>query len=176
MEAPDLRVPEISQAELTFFNEAHFSQSAIHHFDTDFMRPYLERIPRVTSHELHDECYDDDDGLGYYEDGTKRTLTDEQIAMFKHSELEALRRAQERSTPRHAARNTQLEAISAEDATHAELTQLCSEDEPSTLSNAATSRKKRNRKHKNREHVEKPDLRKRTWDRVEPGLATLDYD
>ena len=28
--------------------------------------------------------------LGYYEDGTKRTLTDEQIAMFRHSEMQQL--------------------------------------------------------------------------------------
>lgn len=31
----------------------------------------------------------EDDGLGYYDDGVKRTLTDEQIAIFRHSELEA---------------------------------------------------------------------------------------
>ena len=41
----------------------------------------------------------EDDGLGYYEDGVKRTLTDEQIAIFRHSETQALlrerRRAQE---------------------------------------------------------------------------------
>ena len=32
--------------------------------------------------------------LGYYEDGTKRTLTDEQIAMFRHSEIQAILRTQ----------------------------------------------------------------------------------
>jgi hypothetical protein len=30
--------------------------------------------------------------LGYYADGTKRTLTDEQIAMFRHSEIHAMLR------------------------------------------------------------------------------------
>lgn len=30
------------------------------------------------------------DGLGYYEDGVKRTLTDEQIIMFRHSEIQRL--------------------------------------------------------------------------------------
>lgn len=34
----------------------------------------------------------EDDGLGYYEDGVKRTLTDEQVEMFRHSEMEALAR------------------------------------------------------------------------------------
>ena len=33
---------------------------------------------------------DEDDGLGYYEDGEKRTLTDDQIEMFRHSEIEQL--------------------------------------------------------------------------------------
>ena len=36
------------------------------------------------------EPADEDDGLGYYEDGEKRTLTDEQIEMFRHSEIEQL--------------------------------------------------------------------------------------
>ena len=43
-----------------------------------------------------DEPYDeDDDGLGYYPDGVKRTLTDEQIAIFRHSEIHALLRERE---------------------------------------------------------------------------------
>ncbi|KAK1043745.1 hypothetical protein LTS16_007843 [Friedmanniomyces endolithicus] len=33
-----------------------------------------------------------EEGLGYYADGTRRTLTDEQIAMFRHSEIEHLLR------------------------------------------------------------------------------------
>lgn len=33
-----------------------------------------------------------DDGLGWYSDGVKRTLTDEQIAMFRHTEFEQLMR------------------------------------------------------------------------------------
>ena len=35
---------------------------------------------------------DHEDGLGYYPNGVKRTLTDDQIAMFRHSELYALSR------------------------------------------------------------------------------------
>ncbi|MCJ1380822.1 hypothetical protein MMC17_003931 [Xylographa soralifera] len=34
------------------------------------------------------------DTLGYYEDGVKRTLTDAQIAMFRHSEVQAVLRTQ----------------------------------------------------------------------------------
>ena len=40
------------------------------------------------------EIEEEDDGLGYYDDGVKRTLTDEQIAIFRHSEVEELRREQ----------------------------------------------------------------------------------
>lgn len=35
---------------------------------------------------------DEEDGLGYYPDGVKRTLTNEQIAIFRHSEIQALLR------------------------------------------------------------------------------------
>lgn len=35
----------------------------------------------------------EEDDLGYYPDGVKRTLTDDQIAMFRHSEIQALVRA-----------------------------------------------------------------------------------
>jgi hypothetical protein len=40
--------------------------------------------------------YEDDDGLGYYPDGVKRTLTDAQIAMFRWSEAQSLSRAKSR--------------------------------------------------------------------------------
>ncbi|KAJ6021481.1 hypothetical protein N7540_006985 [Penicillium herquei] len=36
-----------------------------------------------------------EDDLGYYPDGVKRTLTDEQIEIFRHSEIHALIRARE---------------------------------------------------------------------------------
>jgi len=38
------------------------------------------------------EAEEEDDGLGYYPDGVKRTLTDEEIAIFRHSEIEAILR------------------------------------------------------------------------------------
>lgn len=45
------------------------------------------------SHEdATEEVLEDGDGLGYYDDGMKRTLTDEQIAIFRHSEIQALLR------------------------------------------------------------------------------------
>ena len=40
-----------------------------------------------------EDATEDSDGLGWYPDGVKRTLTDEQIAMFRHSEVQAILRA-----------------------------------------------------------------------------------
>lgn len=42
-----------------------------------------------------EEFYNDDEDLGYYPDGVQRTLTDEQIRIFRHSEIHALRREQQ---------------------------------------------------------------------------------
>jgi hypothetical protein len=42
--------------------------------------------------ELEEDYDNNDDGLGYYSDGVKRTLTDDQIAMFRHSEIQLLLR------------------------------------------------------------------------------------
>ena len=40
---------------------------------------------------------EDDDGLGYYPDGVRRTLTDEQIAIFRHTEIQTLLRERRKS-------------------------------------------------------------------------------
>jgi len=37
---------------------------------------------------------EEEEDLGYYEDGVKRTLTDQQIEMFRHSELHQLEHAE----------------------------------------------------------------------------------
>ncbi|KAL2377716.1 hypothetical protein RJZ90_006524 [Blastomyces dermatitidis] len=39
---------------------------------------------------------DGDDDLGYYPDGTKRTLTDKQVEIFRHSEIQKLQREKRR--------------------------------------------------------------------------------
>lgn len=51
--------------------------------------------------EYYDEDYEEDDGLGYYRDGNKRTLTDTQISIFRHGEIQRLlwREAGEYSGP-----------------------------------------------------------------------------
>ena len=42
---------------------------------------------------------DGEDALGYYDDGVKRTLTDEQIEMFRHSEIQQLMREEKLEQP-----------------------------------------------------------------------------
>ncbi|KAF8430620.1 hypothetical protein BGX38DRAFT_1231963 [Terfezia claveryi] len=41
------------------------------------------------AYEEHEHEEEDDD-LGYYPDGVKRTLTDAQIAIFRHSEIQEM--------------------------------------------------------------------------------------
>ncbi|KNG46471.1 hypothetical protein TW65_06697 [Stemphylium lycopersici] len=79
-----LQIPTVTVDDLLTFHAKHFPHA-----------PTPEHILRGVQHEAEatDEYYDDaDDGLGYYPDGTKRTLTDEQIAMFRHSEIQAILR------------------------------------------------------------------------------------
>jgi hypothetical protein len=63
----------------------------------DFHAEHFPHAP-APEHVLHGvesepavEYYEEEEGgLGYYDDGTPRTLTDEQIAMFRHSEIQAI--------------------------------------------------------------------------------------
>ncbi|EOO00712.1 hypothetical protein UCRPA7_3648 [Phaeoacremonium minimum UCRPA7] len=181
--APPLQVPEISQTDLYSFHEAHFSHDALNHFKAQF---FTQPGVHEAQEEAADQDYEyleeeDDDGLGYYDDGVKRTLTDEQIAMFRHSEIEALRRAQaisssarKASTPLHT--NADDQDLEASDA----MEQL-SEGEVSTpqmerQADAPKKKKKKRGKGKSKDPGPKIDLRKRTWDVVDTGLGSLDYD
>jgi hypothetical protein len=145
----------------------------------------------------YDEWYDDDeeedDGLGYYPDGVKRTLTDDQIAIFRHSEMEALKRAAGKKAEAEANRKSFAGAAGETAAREegrgsakrkAELSDGEEEEEgeissatPPLLVPTEKKSKKRRKKRKNglKDGEEPVDLRKRTWDVVDTGLATLDY-
>lgn len=116
--------------------------------------------------QTQDEEWEDDDGLGYYEDGVKRTLTDEQIEIFRHSELEALRKEQEKKPSKNPLASPE-ETLSSAEAASAPSPQSVA----SSLRNAKQKRRKKGGKRE-----PKPDLRKRTWDVVDKGLDSLDYD
>ncbi|KAK5239942.1 hypothetical protein LTR16_011322, partial [Cryomyces antarcticus] len=73
------RTPLVTEDDLRAFHVKHFSHalSLTNFFVGNEVLIHAE------------ENYDDDD-IGYYPDGVKRTLTDEQIAIFRHSEIQAI--------------------------------------------------------------------------------------
>ncbi|KNG82280.1 hypothetical protein ANOM_010106 [Aspergillus nomiae NRRL 13137] len=76
-----LHIPPVTIEDLQAFQAKHFPGSA------------QSLVSEYASNEnVADELADDDDGLGYYPDGVKRTLTDEQIKIFRHSEIHSLLR------------------------------------------------------------------------------------
>ena len=143
----------------------------------------------------------DDDGLGYYEDGMKRTLTDEQIAIFRHSEIQALLRDRRNAYERHKKdeRNQaasapeegelddgEIEDVLVKETSSSSRSSPCKN--PPNSSNATNLSEKMSKKAKKAKKAEqarqrgffkqniKPDLRKRTWDKVDSGIESLDYD
>lgn len=130
--------------------------------------------------ELYEEDYyedEEDDGLGYYSDGVKRTLTDEQIAMFRHSELQALDRAREKA---HEIKiNTHHDGLSP--VPKAEDGEVFEEGNDAQISAAMSKKKKKSKKKRGsgkgstKPWSPDPERRKRTWDVVETGLDGLDY-
>ena len=65
------------------FHAAHFLRQPVPNLKTA-----CASSQTTSSDETHVEDCDHD--LGYYVDGVKRALTDEQIAMFRHSEIQRL--------------------------------------------------------------------------------------
>ncbi|CAL3972450.1 unnamed protein product [Diplocarpon coronariae] len=176
----------ISHKELSSFHAAHFSKSSVGHFAEQFLGP----IGGITEEESLD-----DDGLGYYGDGVKRTLTDEQIAIFRHSEIEALSRQRRKAGGENECKtNCEGEEICRK--RHGELSNPIgggfeegelADKEPANPPTPPVSypKQRMSKKEKKIQKAKqmgyfkqnvKPDLRKRTWDKVEMGLGTLDYD
>ncbi|KAK3945367.1 hypothetical protein QBC46DRAFT_116728 [Diplogelasinospora grovesii] len=202
MAGVSLQMPQISQAEMLAFFEAHFSKLATDHFESHFLRPNNDQPPigdtaNCAEHDgtaeeqyIDEEYYyeeEENDGLGHYPDGVKRTLTDEQIAMFRYSELQALLRKNEQE------QSTKLSATPVDELSEGELSDNFP-SAPRATGPAPTKKKKRRKKNKNGSQKNKDshetdrhegegaegesqpmDLRKRTWDVVDKGLATLDY-
>ncbi|ROW14742.1 hypothetical protein VPNG_03685 [Cytospora leucostoma] len=182
-----LQVPQITEADLFSFHQAHFGQAALSIFASDFLntskaKQQIDSPPQDDDITYYEEEYDDDDGLGYYSDGVKRTLTDEQIAMFRHSEIQALRKSQEKAQARPKL-SSQSSTPMEHDGAMSEEGELAHEV-PREVGAAKKNRsKKKNKKKKrgsgngngNRQYSPDPERRKRTWDVVETGLDGLDY-
>ncbi|KAK3336624.1 hypothetical protein B0T19DRAFT_45002 [Cercophora scortea] len=189
-----IKLPQFSQTDLRDFHEAHFSKTAIERFGADFFRPLPQAAvatePDVShpaeyaAEEEYDyDCYEEEegDGLGYYPDGVRRTLTDDQIAIFRHSELEALRRKNESARLKRGITTTTTTTHEVEVEVDPAVAAYLSEGEISSGEMPAKKKKKSNNKRKrgrnggNKGGEEPVDLRKRTWDVVDQGLPTLDY-
>lgn len=198
------------QSEIEAFHAEHFSSAAVELFASEFIQPQPPNDDQYYE-EYYEEYEEEDDGLGYYPDGVKRTLTDEQIAIFRHSELEALRRVEEKASA-HGSRNhievgddthdndakttgafSMLETNTPEDGEEGEEGEIESDTpKPSSATASKKKKKKKSKKGKNLaasnaggsqqgesgwfKRTVKPDLRKRTWDVVETGMDSLDYD
>lgn len=78
----NIPIPTVTSQDLAVFHQKHFGTG----IGDSAVSPTFDQTPN------------DDDGLGYYEDGAKRTLTDEQIAMFRHSEIQELSKARRRKS------------------------------------------------------------------------------
>ncbi|KAG6037747.1 hypothetical protein E4U41_004819 [Claviceps citrina] len=156
---------EVSQNDLVAFHQCHFSADAVANFATKF----TNLPPKDQDTSLDDfDGWEDDDDLGFYYDGVKRTLTDEQIAIFRHSELRELKKRQEKAKASDLSADAQ--STNAGEAPR---------EEPCQSARAHGSRGVRKKKKKGGRslvHEPKPDLRKRTWDVVDAGLDSLDYD
>lgn len=181
-----------TQEDLAAFHASHFSTLPTEHFTQHFLGPVDE--------EYTEEAEDDE--LGYYDDGVKRTLTDQQIAIFRHSEIETLlrdrRHTQEaRGTPTPGLEDGELEdseldveagELPGSDDSRfpvAEVSKPIETRTPTAHNPPKKNNKKTSKKAKKAEIARekgffkqniKPDLRKRTWDKVESGLGNLDYD
>ncbi|KAJ9152125.1 hypothetical protein NKR23_g2610 [Pleurostoma richardsiae] len=183
-------VPEISQADLYSFYETHFSSDAIGIFEAQFLAPVGTYVGGTEATEQEEEYEyfeedDDDDGLGYYADGVKRTLTDEQIAMFRHSEMEALKKAVA-SAKLHTPVPVETAKAARDNAwdegevfSDGEIAEARVPPEPAEAKKSNKKKRKRGKGGGRNNHAQelKPDLRKRTWDVVETGLVeSLNYD
>lgn len=82
------------QDDLLRFQAAHFPGASIS--DTPFDGRHNAFRSEGTELGETEEVYNEDDGLGYYGDGVKRNLTDEQVEIFRHSEIHTLLRERER--------------------------------------------------------------------------------
>lgn len=148
--------------ELAAFYDAHFSSAALNSFQQDFVSPNPQATPYD---EETGEYWEEEDGLGYYEDGVKRTLTDEQIEIFRHSELRELERAKEKASKQPQSGDSSEEPLAPSGQSHL-----------TTANKQRDGKKMKKRSSKQARREPKPDLRKRTWDVVEAGLDSLDYD
>ncbi|KAJ5626131.1 hypothetical protein N7510_002440 [Penicillium lagena] len=65
------------------------------HLQTFHSKHFPHQPPATLPEYTYDQSADADPDLGFYPDGVRRTLTDEQIQIFRHSEIHAVLRARQ---------------------------------------------------------------------------------
>lgn len=169
---------------MSAFHAAHFGGTSTGHFARQFLGP----VEDVYEEEV------EDNGLGYYPDGVKRTLTDEQIAIFRHSEIQAILRKRRHAEEANQTLDEQIKSetpkpnhleVGEADGEHGEIAENFSHPEPiGPVRPKKKSKRELKKIRKAQEAKEKgwfkqnikPDLRKRTWDKVEKSIGSLAYD
>lgn len=125
----------------------------------------------------------EDDGLGYYPDGVKRTLTDEQIVIFRHSEIQTLlrERTREREAAEEAAEDGKNQ-VDQVDITSAKNIVISAPQSPAQVVEKNTkTRRKRKQKGPNQNRRSKidgewtPRRVAREQDTVPEDMGDLDY-
>jgi hypothetical protein len=92
--------------------------------------------------------------------------------MFRHSEIESLRREQAKRPQVRPSPRTSLSSGEIEDDKGSKLEKTDEHRPPTTIK----TQKKNQGSGRQKKQEPKPDLRKRTWDVVGSGLNTLEYD
>lgn len=77
----------------TTLTASHLLQFHEKHFPNARLPPIFIQREAGTTEQHYDP---EDDGLGYYDDGVKRTITDAQIAIFRHTEIQNIIRERRR--------------------------------------------------------------------------------
>ncbi|KAF2001182.1 hypothetical protein P154DRAFT_173075 [Amniculicola lignicola CBS 123094] len=117
----------ILQDDLRNFHATHFPGQSFPPLPTSFAHDPVEDL---------NETYDEgDDGLGYYEDGVKRTLTDNEIAYMRNKEIREI--FEERRRQKHHSLSTEPEASKSEMSIHP--SKSVSDGEASSTSNTPSN-------------------------------------
>jgi hypothetical protein len=81
---------DLDATKLKQFHAMHFTGQPVPDISNVHLQANLAHQVATENADMYD------DGLGYYEDGVKRTLTDDQIKMFRNSEIQRLLAARRR--------------------------------------------------------------------------------
>ncbi|PWY71065.1 hypothetical protein BO94DRAFT_569378 [Aspergillus sclerotioniger CBS 115572] len=123
--------PPVTLEDLQAFQAKHFPGST-----QPLTNTLAEQHP--IQQEGEEYYYDEEeDDLGYYPDGVKRTLTDEQIRIFRHSEIHALLREKELREEEEAEARAEAEAEAERERTKAKY--AAADAKPVTLSTATVT-------------------------------------